>query len=37
MSEEGNKNPRKMDKGSGKPLPFPVDLAAMSSGEHSSD
>jgi hypothetical protein len=31
MSEEGNNNPRKMDKGSVKALSLPLDLAALSS------
>ena len=31
MSEEGNKNPRNMDKGSVKALPLCLDLAAVSS------
>jgi hypothetical protein len=30
MSEEGNKNPRTMHKGSAKALPLPLDLAALS-------
>ena len=30
MSEEGNKNPRIMNKGSAKALPLPLDLAALS-------
>jgi len=30
MSEEGNKNPRTMHKGSVKALPLPLDLAALS-------
>jgi len=33
MSEEGNKNPRTMHKGSAKALPFPLDLAALSSSD----
>jgi hypothetical protein len=31
MSEEGNKNPRTMHKGSVKALPLPLDIAALSS------
>jgi hypothetical protein len=30
MSEEGNKNPRNMDKGSAKVLPLHLDLAVVS-------
>jgi hypothetical protein len=30
MSEEGNKNPRTMHKGSAKALPLPLNLAALS-------
>jgi hypothetical protein len=37
MSEEGNKNPRNMDKGSAKALPLNLDLAAVSSSEHGGE
>jgi hypothetical protein len=37
MSEEGNKNPRTMHKGSAKALPLPLDLAALSSSSDDSD
>jgi hypothetical protein len=37
MSEEWNKNPRKMDKGSMKALPLPFDPAALSSSGNDSD
>jgi hypothetical protein len=37
MSEEGNKNPRTMHKGSAKALPLPLDLAALSSSDDGSD
>jgi hypothetical protein len=37
MSEEGNKNPRTMHKGSAKALPFPLDLAALSSSGDGGD
>jgi hypothetical protein len=37
MSEEGNKNPRIMHKGSAKELPLPLDLAALSSSSNDSD
>ena len=37
MSEEDNENPRSMHKGSAKALPLPLDLAALSSSDDSSD
>jgi hypothetical protein len=37
MSEEGNKNPRTMHKGSAKVLPLPLDLAALSSSGDGGD
>jgi len=37
MSEEGNKNPRTMHKGSAKALPLPLDLAALSSNGDGGD
>jgi hypothetical protein len=37
MSEEGNKNPRMMHKGSAKALPLPLDLAALSLSNDGSD
>jgi hypothetical protein len=37
MSEEGNKNPRMMHKGSAKALPLPSDLAALSSSGDGGD
>jgi len=36
MSEEGNKNPRKME-GSAKALPLPLDLAGLSWSSHGGD
>jgi hypothetical protein len=37
MSEEENKNPRTMHKGSAKVLPLPLDLAALSSSGDGGD
>jgi hypothetical protein len=37
MSEEENKNPKTMHKGSAKALPFFLDLAALSSSGNSGD
>jgi hypothetical protein len=37
MSEEENKNPRIMHKGSAKALPLPLDLAAFSSSGDGGD
>jgi hypothetical protein len=37
MSEEGNKNPRNMDKGSVKALPLHLDLAAVSSSGNGGE
>jgi hypothetical protein len=37
MSEEGNKNPRTMHKGSVKALSLPLDLAALSSSDDGGD
>jgi hypothetical protein len=37
MSEEGNKNPRTMHKGSAKALPLPLDVAALSSSGDDGD
>ena len=37
MSEEGNKNPRTIHKGSAKALPLPLDLATLSSNDDGSD
>ena len=37
MSEEGNKNPRNMDKRSAKALPSRLDLAVVSSSGHGSE
>ena len=37
MSEEGNKNPRTMYKGSAKALPLPLDLAALSLSSDGGD
>jgi hypothetical protein len=37
MSEEGNKNPRTIHKGSVKALPFPLDLATLSSSDDGGD
>jgi hypothetical protein len=37
MSEEGNKNPITMHKGSAKALPLPLDLAALSSSGDGGD
>ena len=37
MSEEGNKNPRTMHKGSAKALPLPLDLATLSSSDDGGD
>jgi hypothetical protein len=37
MSEEGNKNPRTMHKGSVKALPLPLDLVAFSSSDDNGD
>jgi hypothetical protein len=37
MSEEGNKNPRTMHKGSAKSLPLPLDLTTMSSSDDGGD
>jgi hypothetical protein len=37
MSEEGNKNPRTMHKGSAKALPLPLVVAALSLSGDGSD
>jgi hypothetical protein len=37
MTEEGNKNPRTMHKGSAKALPLPLDLTALRSSSDSDD
>jgi hypothetical protein len=37
MSEEGNKNPRTMHKGSAKSLPLPLDLVVLSSSSDGGD
>jgi hypothetical protein len=37
MSEQANKNPRKMDKGSVKALPLPLDPMALSSSGYDGD
>jgi hypothetical protein len=37
MSEEGNKNPRTMHKGTAKALPLPLDVAALSSSGDGGD
>jgi hypothetical protein len=37
MTEEGNKNPRKMDKGSAEALSLLLDLVAVSLSEHGGE
>jgi len=37
MSEEGNKYPRTMHKGSAKALPLPLDLVGLSLSSHVGD